>query len=142
MFLSAGFPGPCVIPGADDGDVSDDARSRRFFGFFAISGTFGNVMCYHFARVASHRGIYNCVLLRAVLGCQPDQKAPDAGKSATKAKVAKHCCKGQNECKGQGGCGGKELKGKNECKGKGGCSTKSKCAGQGKCAEKKDTDKK
>ena len=69
-----------------------------------------------------------------------DQKAPDAGKTATKAKVAKHCCKGQNECKGQGGCGAEKHK--NDCKGKGGCSTKSKCAGKGPCAEKKDTDKK
>lgn len=68
-----------------------------------------------------------------------DQK-PASGDKATKAKVAKHCCKGQNECKGQGGCGGE--KGKNNCKGQGGCSTKSKCAGKGPCAEKKDTDKK
>jgi hypothetical protein len=70
-----------------------------------------------------------------------DQKpTPEAGKDAGKAKVAKHCCKGQNDCKGQGGCAGK--KGKNDCKGQGGCSTKSKCAGKGPCAEKKDTDKK
>lgn len=67
-------------------------------------------------------------------------QAADKGTKTTKAKVAKHCCKGQNECKGQGGCGADKAK--NECKGKGGCSTKSKCAGQGKCAEKKDTDKK
>lgn len=62
-------------------------------------------------------------------------KAADSGKKATKAKIEKHCCKGQNSCKGQGGCGG--MKGKNDCKGKGGCSTKSSCAGKGPCAEKK-----
>lgn len=63
--------------------------------------------------------------------------APEAGKKASKAKVEKHCCKGQNACKGQGGCGA--TKGKNDCKGQGGCSTKSKCAGQGVC---KDEEKK
>ncbi len=60
-------------------------------------------------------------------------KAAASGKKATKAKVEKHCCKGQNSCKGQGGCGA--TKGKNDCKGKGDCSTKSKCAGKGPCKE-------
>lgn len=62
-----------------------------------------------------------------------------SGKKATKAKVTKHCCKGQNDCKGQGGCGAD--KGKNDCKGKGGCSTKSSCAGKGACKEKKSDTK-
>lgn len=64
-----------------------------------------------------------------------DQPAP-SGKKATKAKVEKHCCKGQNSCKGQGGCGAE--KGKNDCKGKGGCSTKSSCAGKGPCKDKEN----
>lgn len=64
-----------------------------------------------------------------------DQPSQDAGKATKKAKVEKHCCKGQNSCKGQGGCGAD--KGKNDCKGQGGCSTKSKCAGQGACADEK-----
>ena len=68
---------------------------------------------------------------------QQAQPTPEAGKKASKAKVEKHCCKGQNSCKGQGGCGA--AKGKNDCKGQGGCSTKSKCAGQGVC---KDEEKK
>lgn len=62
-----------------------------------------------------------------------DTGKDSAGKKATKAKVEKHCCKGQNSCKGKGGC--EANKGKNDCAGKGGCSTKSKCAGQGKCKE-------
>lgn len=69
---------------------------------------------------------------------QNDQKpATDSGKKATKTKVEKHCCKGQNDCKGKGGCGAD--KGKNDCKGKGGCSTqKAGCAGKGPCKDKGD----
>lgn len=48
----------------------------------------------------------------------------DSGKKATKEKVEKHACKGQNSCKGKGGCGA--TKGKNDCKGKGGCRTDGK----------------
>jgi len=60
--------------------------------------------------------------------------AQQAGKK-TKAKVALHCCAGQNSCKGQGGCGAN--KGKNDCKGQGGCSThKEGCKGKGPCQEK------
>jgi len=59
----------------------------------------------------------------------------ETGQSTTKAKVAKHCCSGQNSCKGQGGCGAN--KGKNDCKGQGGCSTyKAGCKGKGPCKEK------
>jgi hypothetical protein len=61
-----------------------------------------------------------------------------AGKSAKKAKVALHCCAGQNSCKGQGGCGAN--KGKNDCKGQGGCSThKEGCKGKGPCQEKAES---
>jgi len=67
-----------------------------------------------------------------------DASGGDAGKAAgstKKAKVAKHCCAGQNSCKGQGGCGAN--KGKNDCKGQGGCSThKEGCKGKGPCKEK------
>src|SRR5262245_36655320 len=78
----------------------------------------------------------------AVAAAQPagGDKTAHSGQKASKAKVEKHCCKGQNSCKGQGGCGAE--KGKNTCKGQGGCSTKSKCAGKGPCAEKKEGDKK
>jgi hypothetical protein len=50
-----------------------------------------------------------------------DQDTGSKDKTATKAKVEKHACKGQNSCKGKGGCG--TTKGKNDCKGKGECST-------------------
>jgi hypothetical protein len=50
-----------------------------------------------------------------------DKPATPEGKKATKTKVEKHGCKGQNSCKGKGGCG--TTKGKNDCKGKGECST-------------------
>ena len=64
-----------------------------------------------------------------------DQGAAPAGKATKKAKVAKHCCAGQNSCKGQGGCGAN--KGKNDCKGQGGCSTyEAGCKGKGPCKEK------
>ncbi len=53
-------------------------------------------------------------------------KAVKEGAKASKEKMEKHCCKGQNSCKGKGGCGAE--KGKNECKGKGGCSEMTKCA--------------
>ncbi len=62
------------------------------------------------------------------LSAMAQEKSPtpaaDSGKKATKTKVEKHACKGQNSCKGKGGCG--STKGKNDCKGKGECRTDGK----------------
>jgi hypothetical protein len=55
---------------------------------------------------------------------KPTDQTDSSGKKATKTKVEKHACKGQNSCKGKGGCG--TTKGKNDCKGKGECSTDAK----------------
>jgi hypothetical protein len=60
----------------------------------------------------------------AAIGHPVDDDAPASGKKATKTKVEKHTCKGQNSCKGKGGCG--TTKGKNDCKGKGECRTDGK----------------
>jgi len=89
---------------------------------------------------AALSGFVAGVNLNAMAQNTGGDKAADSGKKATKAKVEKHCCKGQNNCKGQGGCGAD--KGKNDCKGKGNCSTKSSCAGKGPCKENKGSDKK
>lgn len=56
--------------------------------------------------------------------CAGSPGRADSGKKASKAKMEKHTCKGQNTCKGKGGCGA--TKGKNDCKGKGGCRTDGK----------------
>lgn len=55
---------------------------------------------------------------------KPADQTADSGKKASKSKVEKHACKGQNSCKGKGGCG--TTKGKNDCKGKGECRTDGK----------------